>query len=140
MNSKHWETSYRRAITNIRMPSDLDDKVQQGIRGVKPIRPIRQPRQSNGLLSKAASGFSAVALAVVLLHPAQYIGATPGQPEPVSLPVAAKDPWQALRNAVEAGNYRELCAEWRRQQRAEVDEELPSDLAARARQHCRILP
>ncbi|MCK7597594.1 hypothetical protein M0G74_09980 [Microbulbifer sp. CAU 1566] len=151
MNSNHWESSYRRAAGRIHSPKPLDEKVLSGLKGIKPIKPSAAP--GNRLLSKVASGFSAVALAIVLLHPAQYIGAAPGQltpqdkasgldryrPKP-SLITPKTDAWHGLRTEVEAGNYIELCAQWRRVQRSSGSEQLPADLTAKARQHCRILP
>jgi len=153
MNSNHWELSYRRASGQLQAPTRLDEKVLSSARTIQPIRNGNSP--SGRLLSKVASGFSAIAIAIVLLHPAQYIGATPGQISPNNssrelgleryrkkpeAERATTDAWHALRTEVGAGNYMELCAQWRRQQRATDKEPLPADLASKARQHCRILP
>ncbi|WP_043317046.1 hypothetical protein [Microbulbifer sp. HZ11] len=155
--SKHWEVSYKRAIAEVRTPTALDEKVLERIRGVKALRPIRPPQKHSGLLSKAASSFSALAIVVVLLHPAQYIGAAPGQIVPESAQTGSRgleryrakpgtivdtksDRWHALRTEVDAGSYTQLCAQWRREQRSNTSDSLPADLASKARQHCRILP
>ncbi len=153
MKRNHWESSYRQARSQLRTPAPLETKILADIRAVKPIHPTA--RSSSRLLSRAASGFSAVAIAIVLLHPAQYIGAAPGQwtpqqsAEPAALeryrpkPVAIEkniDEWHSLRTEVKAGSYTELCAQWRRQQRGAATNTLPNDLASAARKHCRILP
>ncbi|MCQ3827822.1 hypothetical protein HXX02_00030 [Microbulbifer elongatus] len=157
MSSDHWETSYRRAVEELRAPAALDDKILAGIRGVKTLKPARSRRQSGGLLSKAASACSALAIVVVLLHPAQYIGAAPGgvalpegdhttprgleryRAKPATIKVNT-DPWHTLRTEVNAGSYMQLCAEWRRQKHSAAKASLPDDLVSKARQHCRILP
>ncbi|WP_299593740.1 hypothetical protein [uncultured Microbulbifer sp.] len=153
MNSNRWEPTYRRASGQLHTPAPLDEKVLSKARAVQPTRKFDGP--TGRLLSKAASGFSAIAIAIVLLHPAQYIGATPGQISPqnnsrelgleryrakMEQQQAKTDTWYNLRTEVNAGNYLSLCAQWRQQQRASGDKPLPSDLAAKARQHCRILP
>ena len=153
MNSNHWESSYRHASDQLQSPTPLDEKVLSSARAIKPTRAVND--RTGRILSKAASGFSAIAIAIVLLHPAQYIGATPGQVSPqnnsrelgleryrvkAAQQTLKTDAWHALRTEVSAGNYMELCAQWRRQQRAVGEEALPADLASKARQHCRILP
>ncbi|WOX05203.1 hypothetical protein [Microbulbifer pacificus] len=152
MNCNHWESSYRREREQLRTPTPLEKKILADIRAVKPIHPAG--RKTSRLLSRAASGFGAVAIAIVFLNPAQYIGAAPGQltppqnaetgldqksPQP-ALVQAKVDTWHALRTEVEAGNYVGLCAQWRRQQHSADTDILPKDLAAVARKHCRILP
>lgn len=153
MNSHQWELSYRRASAQLQVPAQLDEKVLSNARTVQPIR--KSGNQTGRFLSKVASGLSAIAIAIVLLHPAQYIGATPGQissqnnsrelgleryREKIVTQRVTADAWHGLRTEVHAGNYMELCAQWRRQQRSTSEEALPSDLASKARQHCRILP
>lgn len=153
MNRNQWESSYRRARDQLRTPAPLETKILADISAVKPIHTTDST--GNRLLSRAASGFTAIAIAVVLLHPAQYIGAAPGQltpqqsTEPGTLeryrPKPAvnqmvTDEWHTLRTEVKAGNYAALCAQWRRQQRASGTDALPNDLASEARKHCRILP
>ncbi|WP_226667664.1 hypothetical protein [Microbulbifer aggregans] len=144
-----WEKEYLSAVDGISAPGELDEKIFAQARKYKPVK------RENRMLSKAASGFSAVAIAVVLLHPAQYLGAlTPeyrspdkevSDPRirfrPKALEAQKKaDQWFNLRSEVEAGNYVSLCHQWRQEKRAGTEETLPSDLAAKARQHCRILP
>lgn len=153
MNRNLWESSYRRAREQLRTPKPLETKILADISAMKPIHPAN--RKANRLLSRAASGFSAVAIAIVLLHPAQYIGATPGQLSPrpggeasgleryrpkSAATQITTDSWHALRTEVKAGNYMELCAQWRRQQSAPGTDTLPNDLFTEARKHCRILP
>lgn len=153
MNSNHWESSYRQAVGQLQVPAPLDEKVLSSARAIKPTR--KESNQTGRLLSKVASGFSAVAVAIVLLHPAQYLGATPEQISPQNnsrelglerhrinrgKQALKTDAWHALRTEVSAGNYMQLCAQWRRQQRSVAEEALPADLAGKARQHCRILP
>lgn len=152
MKRDHWEQAYRRAREQLRTPEPLETKILAGMRAVKPIP--NSNRRTSRLLSRTASGFTAVAIAVVLLHPAQYLGATPDQRISPQISEAARgerfrqksvavkaatDSWQPLRIEVNAGNYMQLCAHWRRQQGAATTEVLPDDLAAEARKHCRIL-
>lgn len=144
-----WERQYRDAVAEITSPEILDDKILHQAREFKPIRP------ENRWLSKAASSCAAVAVVVLLIHPAQYLGAltpnthptTAAQGSPLSNWQqqrrdinAGADPWFDLRSQVNAGNYLALCQQWRRQQRGSIDEKLPRDLAAKAREHCRLLP
>lgn len=153
MNRNHWEHAYRRAREQLRTPEPLETKILADLRAIKPIQPAN--RKANRLLSRVASAFTAVAIAIVLLHPAQYIGATPGQLiprqggetgglerfRPKALATqTGMDTWHSLRIEVKAGNYMTLCAQWRRQQAAAATDVLPDDLAAEARKHCRILP
>lgn len=153
MYSNQWESSYRRAADKLHSPHSMDEKLLANARAIKPVRKINS--RNSRLLSKAASGFSAIAIVIALLHPAQYLGATPGQiapqgnnreqgleryrPKPGSLRATAGG-WHKLRAEVEAGSYIQLCAQWRRQQRSPAEEKLPADLQAKARQHCRLLP
>lgn len=153
MSRNQWESSYRRARDQLRTPAPLETKILADISAVKPIH--AKNTAGNRLLSRAASGFSVIAIAVVLLHPAQYIGAAPGQltprqsaepgtleryrPEPAASQIVT-DEWYTLRTEVKAGNYAGLCAQWRRQQRASGTDALPNDLTSEARKHCRILP
>ncbi|MFV8782068.1 hypothetical protein ACNKU7_06570 [Microbulbifer sp. SA54] len=144
-----WEKEYISAVNGISAPGELDEKIFAQARKYKPVK------RENRMLSKAASGFSAIAIAIVLLHPAQYLGAlTPDQSSQQGSSPAAQvrfepellaalevpDQWYNLRSELEAGNYVSLCHQWRQEQRANTDAALPSDLAAKARQHCRILP
>ncbi|WGL16547.1 hypothetical protein PVT68_17515 [Microbulbifer bruguierae] len=152
MNSKHWQNDYRRAINTIRSPALLDEKVLAGIGKIQPVR--AESAKGHRTLSKVASGFSAIAIAIVMLHPAQYIDAAQGQQAApaeekpgaeqykptLSLAPVNLDGWHILRAEVDAGNYVELCAQWRQQQRTTDVEPLPNDLKEQARGHCRILP
>ncbi len=140
-----WERHYRDAVAGITSPGSLDEKILQQARLFKP------PRGDNRWLSKAASGCAAIAVVVLLVHPAQYLGALtpnlrPAQQSPLTewqqknAPAKAMDPWFALRSQVQAGSYVELCSQWRRQQRDSVSDKLPRDLEDKARVHCRLLP
>lgn len=143
-----WERQYRDAAAKITSPGALDEKILQRARQFKPVK-----RDSNRVLSGVASGCTALAVVVLLIHPAQYLGAlTPGQHSTDSAgqtlndwqsrrsgSVAASDPWFALRSEVKAGNYLALCRHWRRQQRGNASEQLPRDLENKAREHCRLL-
>lgn len=153
MNCHDWESCYRREREKLRTPTPLEKKILADIRAVRPIDSAG--RKAARLLSRAASGFGAVAFAIVLLNPAQYIGAAPGQltppqntdanghdqirPQPAMIQTKA-DAWHALRTEVDTGNYVGLCAQWRRQQHSADTDPLPKELAATARKHCRILP
>lgn len=145
-----WEHRYRDAAAEITSPGALDEKILLRARQFKPVR-----RESNRVLSGVASSCATLAVIVLLIHPAQYLGAlTPSQrpadsaqasplmnwQQPGREPLAAADPWFALRSEVKAGNYRSLCQHWRRQQRGSTSEKLPRDLENEARDHCRILP
>ncbi|WP_346839415.1 hypothetical protein [Microbulbifer sp. SAOS-129_SWC] len=145
-----WENRYRDAVADIASPGALDEKILQQARQFKPRK------QDKRWLSRTASSFTAVAIVVLLVHPAQYLGAlTPklsGAADASSGPLAnwnpatakastpASDPWFELRSAVHAGNYLQLCQQWRKQQRGDRSERLPRDLETMAREHCRILP
>ncbi|WP_295799764.1 hypothetical protein [uncultured Microbulbifer sp.] len=144
-----WEKEYAAAAGNIVAPEALNQKVLTQARSYAPIK------TENRALSRAASGFSAIAIAVILLHPAQYLGALtlnnsgnnqnaedPAlkfHPESVASQ-AQMDQWFNLRSEVNAGSYIALCNQWRQQQRTSVSDALPSDLETQAREHCRILP
>jgi len=153
MNRQIWEQEYRTAADRLHTPNALDEKILSHAKSYAPIK------RQNRTLSKAASGFSALAVAIVLLHPAQYLGAlTPAQSGPdlfgqhtdtrSKLNPALRqqkqtlqpDRWHSLRTEVRAGNLVPLCAQWRRQQQGAADSDLPKDLTAKAEQHCRILP
>lgn len=140
-----WERQYRDAVAGITSPGSLDEKILQQARQFKP------PRRDNRWLSKAASGCAALAVIVLLVHPAQYLGALtpalrPAQQSPLTdwrqkhAPAKDVDPWFTLRSQVQAGSYIELCSQWRRQQRGSVSDRLPRDLEDKARLHCRLLP
>ncbi|SEA50263.1 hypothetical protein [Microbulbifer marinus] len=144
-----WERQYRDAVASITSPVTLDDKILLQARQFKPVR------SDNRWLSKAASSCAAIAVLVLLMHPAQYLGAlTPGlqstngaQQHPLrnwqhkpSQPAQGIDPWFELRSQVNAGSYIELCNQWRQQQRGSIREKLPRDLESKARAHCRLLP
>ncbi|MBY6188888.1 hypothetical protein KUV22_00450 [Microbulbifer agarilyticus] len=159
MNTNQWESSYQQAIDTIHVPSHLDEKVMEGLRNIRPEQQIRSAHGGASMLSKVGSGLGIVAVAIVLLHPAQYIGAepgqvTPGQAEKVKsaeeqlarkAPASAAipsvlDEWYHMRAEIQAGNYMSLCAQWRRQQGGDNNTRLPKDLATKAKQHCRLLP
>lgn len=144
-----WERQYRDAVAGITSPVALDEKILQQARQMKP------PLSENRWLSKAASSCAAVAILVLLMHPAQYLGAlTPGlqvandvQQNPlrgwqhkISPPTPATDPWFDLRSQVNAGSYIGLCSQWRKQQQGTTREKLPRDLENKALSHCRLLP
>lgn len=153
MNSDHWESVYRRSIRDIQSPALLDRKILDSAKAIKPLRPARPKR--NRLLLGVAPGFGAIAIAIALLQPAQYIGAAPGLADPqgsdaeggldryrpkASPAEIRTDRWHSLRTEVDAGNYMALCAHWRRTQRSSGGKTLPADLMSKARRHCRILP
>ncbi|AQQ67166.1 hypothetical protein Mag101_05590 [Microbulbifer agarilyticus] len=159
MNTNQWESSYQQAIEAIHVPSHLDEKVMDGLRNIKPAQKNRRPQGKASLLSKVGSGLGVLAVAIVLLHPAQYIGAEPGQVTPgqaervkpaegqLAQKAAAAatvqpvlDEWYHIREEVQAGNFMSLCAQWRRQQGGDNNTLLPKDLATKAKQHCRLLP
>ncbi|SHG00170.1 hypothetical protein SAMN04487965_3120 [Microbulbifer donghaiensis] len=144
-----WERQYRDAAAGLTSPAALDDKILQQAQQLKP------PLSENRWLSKAASSCAAVTVLVLLMHPAQYLGAlTPGlqpahgaQNNPLrnwqhkpSQPTPGNDPWFHLRSQVNAGSYIELCNQWRKQQQGSTSEKLPRDLESKARTHCRLLP
>lgn len=144
-----WEHQYRDAVAEITSPGSLDEKILQQARQFKPSR------QENRWLSKAAGSCAAVAVVVLLIHPAQYLGALTPATHPAGAAqtsplagwqyqrtdkITGSDPWFALRSEVEAGDYMTLCQQWRRQQRGASDEKVPRDLATKAREHCRLLP
>lgn len=143
-----WEHHYRDAVAEIVSPDCLDEKILQQARRYKP------PKKDHRWLSRAASSCAALAVVVLLAHPAQYLGAlTPnGHAVDTQSDHMAKwrrssdrllektDSWYALRSEVKAGNYVNLCNQWRRQQRSSALEKLPRDLEASARSHCRLLP
>ncbi|WP_237064272.1 hypothetical protein [Microbulbifer zhoushanensis] len=143
-----WESQYREAASQLASPENLDERILQQASQYKPA-----PSNSR-LASGAAGSFAAVAVLVLLIHPARYLGAlTPGgstgtgtdplenwqmqqkAPTPVE-----RDQWFALRGEVRAGNYVTLCEQWRKEQRGVLDARLPADLARKARRHCRLLP
>ncbi|WP_241292405.1 hypothetical protein [Microbulbifer celer] len=153
MNGKNWEQDFRRATDAIGSPDALDERIFSLARTYAPIK------KTSRITSKAASGLGALAIAVILLHPAQYLGAlTPAQAasdgfgssvssrerikrqvaQPRGMPAA--DKWHSLRAAIKAGNLAGLCAQWRRTQRGGSDEALPADLISKAQTHCRLLP
>ena len=151
MNSTRtpWEKEYAAATGHITAPETLDQKVFAHARSYKPIK------TESRTLSKAATGCSAIAIAILLLHPAQYLGAL--TPNPIGSSQGSEDPrlkyrpkpaatqtqsdqWFNLRSEVKAGNYVSLCNHWRQQERASNSDKLPADLESQARQHCRILP
>lgn len=153
MNGKNWEQDFRRATDAIGSPDALDERIFSLARTYAPIK------RTSRITSKAASGLGALAIAVILLHPAQYLGAlTPAQAasdgfgsnlssrerikRQVSTPrnIPAADKWHSLRAEIEAGNLAGLCAQWRRAQRGSSDDSLPADLVSKAKQHCRLLP
>jgi len=145
-----WESQYRSAVAEITSPGALDEKILQQASQFKPHK------LETRWLSRTASSFTAVAIIVLLVHPAQYLGAlTPklsGGQSAQSSPLAnwrpaaanpaptAADPWFELRSEVRAGNYLHLCQQWREQQRGNQSERLPRELESLARQHCRLLP
>ncbi|MFC6635175.1 hypothetical protein [Microbulbifer taiwanensis] len=118
-------------------------------------RQFKPTKVENPWQSRAAGSCVAVAVILLLVHPAQYLGAlTPGvhsangtQKNPLdgwhqSRPGSTQggDPWFNLRSQVEAGSYIELCSQWRSQQRGSASDKLPRNLENKARAHCRLLP
>lgn len=143
-----WEEEYKAAAYGMTAPNILDEEIFSRARSYKPIK------TESRTLSKAASGFTAVAVAIVLFHPAQYLGAltpdqlghsgTPADPQLKFQPQtpaaqARLDEWYNLRSESAAGNYLALCHQWRQQQNSTTIKKLPADLADEAQQHCRIL-
>ncbi|WP_237065937.1 hypothetical protein [Microbulbifer guangxiensis] len=145
------ERDYQLAAAVIQSPAALDEKILKRARSFKPTR------RNRPWVSRAASGFAAVAIAVLLIHPAQYLGALtpPGHATTPSAAVeetslanwqeyaeealAKADPWYELRQTVESGDHVALCSQWREQQRDISAEKLPRDLVREARSHCRLL-
>nr|WP_010133243.1 hypothetical protein [Microbulbifer agarilyticus] len=159
MNTNQWESSYQQAIDTIHVPSHLDEKVMDSLRNIQPEKKSRRVHGEASTFSKVSSGLGVLAVAIVLLHPAQYIGAEPGQITPgqaervqpaenqrvrkaavsaTSQPVL--DEWYHIRAEVQAGNFMSLCAQWRRLKGDDTSVRLPKDLATKAKQHCRLLP
>lgn len=141
-----WERQYRDAAAEITSPGALDDRILQQARQFKPIK-----QDNNRVLSGVASSCAALAIVILLIHPAQYLGALSpagsAQKSPLNGwqdrrqgPVAATDRWFSLRSEVKAGNYLGLCQQWRRQQRGTAGDRLPRDLEKEAQDHCRLLP
>ncbi|KUJ81662.1 hypothetical protein AWR36_014190 [Microbulbifer flavimaris] len=145
------ERDYQLAAAAMQSPHTLDERVLQQARS------FRATRQKYPWVSKAASGCAAFAIAVLLIHPAQYLGAlTPsGTSHPVTTSseikalaswqeyageaLARTDPWFELRQTVKTGDHVALCSHWREQKRGTTAEKLPADLAQEARRHCRVL-
>ncbi|MEX2963084.1 hypothetical protein [Microbulbifer sp. TYP-18] len=139
---REWEKQYRAAVGNTRSPTCLDDQIFRMARRYKPVR------QRNSWSTAAGNSIATMAVVAMLIHPAQYLGAlTPAPPpginsanRPWTGTEAVDHRWFALRSEVQAGNYIELCNQWRRQQRGSSENALPRDLEQKARLHCRILP
>lgn len=140
MNS--WEHEYREAVVEITSPATLDDRILQQARQFKPAKVKGNKRW----LSALASSCAAMAVLILLAHPAQYLGAlTPGPQLPdehLHKPAQARsaDHWYHLRIQVQTDSFEELCNQWRRQQRDSIAEKMPRDLERKARTHCRPLP
>lgn len=153
MIGQNWEKDFRVAVDVIGTTEAMDERILARARSYKPLK------QQSRVTSKAASGLAALAIAVILLHPAQYLGAlTPAQAASDGFASSTStrqrlkkqvvqgqktptvDKWHSLRTEINAGNLAGLCAQWRREQRNAGQDMLPSDLAAKAKQHCRILP
>lgn len=144
-----WERQYQQAVISISSPTSLDEQILKTACRFKPIK------QETRWVAHAGSGCTALAVLVLLIHPAQYLGALTPNQQPASgahnTPlsdwqqrgegtVRPGGSWFALRSQVQAGNYVELCNHWRRQQSGSIDQRLPRDLEEKAREHCRILP
>lgn len=147
----NWEHQYREEVSAFTSPQQLDTQVLQQARELQPKKDIGR------MLSKASLGCATIAAILMLVHPAQHLGAlTPGmtpdsenrqptleiaqwQPPEIE-PEPQIDPWQALRDQVTAGNFVALCQEWRGQQNTTGENSLPRELRRTAQKRCRILP
>lgn len=138
-----WERKYRESVAGITSPDILDEKILQRARQFKPHK--TEKRWASGV----ASGCTAIAIVILLAHPAQYLGAlTPtmqqesaaqnGGPH-TSSATGGMDPWYELRTRVQAGAYVELCNLWRQQVHGSSRQELPRDLEKQARERCRVI-
>ncbi|GAA5525638.1 hypothetical protein Maes01_02210 [Microbulbifer aestuariivivens] len=145
------ERNYRLAAVAIESPAALDEKVLQRARA------FSKPHKQKRWLSRAASGCAAIAIAVLLIHPTQYLRALTAPGKPASAATTAEyralaswqtsvqealhraGPWYELRTSVHSGDYQALCAYWREQQRGKAGKTLPADLAREANSHCRVL-
>ncbi|WP_020411365.1 hypothetical protein ACJJIG_14590 [Microbulbifer sp. SSSA007] len=146
----NWEHQYREEVSAFTSPQQLDTQVLQQAKRLQPKKDIGR------ILSRASLGCATIAAILMLVHPAQHLGAltprmTPENESPQpELEIARwqppqiesetqEDPWQALRNQVTAGNYIALCQEWRLQQRTTAEQPLPRELRKFAQKRCRIL-
>lgn len=143
-----WEENYRQAASIMVSPEALDERILQQARTFRP------PPGHSRIVSGTAGSFAAIAVLVLLIHPAQYLGAlTPGgaadarhdplndwqlkREKPITV---TRDPWVRLRSEIRSGNYVGLCEQWRKEQRGHAEKSLPRDLVKEARAHCRLLP
>ncbi|AWF80500.1 hypothetical protein BTJ40_06575 [Microbulbifer sp. A4B17] len=145
----NWENQYFKEAETLTSPQQLDDDLYKTAQAYKPKVNI------NHLLSRATVSCSVVTALLLLVHPAQHLGAFTHKAgpeeqhsyEPVlrdwketAAPIIPKpDPWLALRNQVNSGEYVALCHYWRAEQQSESEEPLPDELRKSAKRHCRIL-
>jgi hypothetical protein len=137
----NWECQYTKAAGGIFSPKTLDEKILQIARTYK------MPRKKREIRRKAIGGFAAVGILVLLIHPAQYLGARTPSVTQTSQPQIlvgeippTPNAWRWIRANVKAGDYTELCARWRQQRQGGANaDNFPRDLAAEARRHCRAL-
>ncbi|GAB2896280.1 hypothetical protein ACCI51_04675 [Microbulbifer echini] len=147
----NWEHQYREEVSAFTSPQQLDNEVLLQASGYQPKKDIAR------MLSGASLSCALVTALLMLIHPAQHLGArTPGmtsgselqlttqefsqwQPPPPE-PEAIPDPWQRLKDQVSAQNYAALCQEWRYQQKATEEQALPRELRKAAQKRCRLLP
>ncbi|WP_444905969.1 hypothetical protein [Microbulbifer sp. SSSA008] len=145
----NWENQYFKEAETLTSPQQLDDDLYKTAQTYKPKVNV------NHLLSRATVSCSLVTALLLLLHPAQHLGAFTHKAnsteqhlyepalrdwkETVMAVTPAPDPWLALRNQVNSGEYVALCHYWRAEQQDGSEESLPDELRKSAKRHCRIL-
>ncbi|WP_444930238.1 hypothetical protein ACJJIF_21200 [Microbulbifer sp. SSSA002] len=144
----NWENQYFEEAKKLTSPQQLDEAIFKEAQGYKPRINF------NRLLSRATVSCSVVTAILLLIHPAQHLGALTHKSssaeilyEPalrdwkdIAESAALKpDPWLQLRSQVDRGEYLALCHYWRAEQQAESETPLPDTLRKSAKRHCRIL-
>lgn len=147
----NWERQYHEEVSALASPQQLDVQILQQAKHYQHKKDIGR------LLSKVSLSGTVTAALLLLVHPAQLLGAlapgripegevqisNPTKPQwqaPILPTVPKEDPWVSLHSQVAAGNYIALCSEWRKRRKASADAPLPRELRRRAQKHCRILP
>ncbi|MCO1335586.1 hypothetical protein MO867_14700 [Microbulbifer sp. OS29] len=145
----NWEHQYYKEAEALASPPQLDDEVFKTAQTYKPKANL------NHLVSRATVSCSVVIAILLLVHPAQYLGALTHQVsasdlmhEPVlrdwkdtaAPSIPKEDPWLKLRNQIHEGEYVALCHYWRAEQKSVDSNPLPQELRKSAKRHCRILP
>ncbi|WP_444888413.1 hypothetical protein [Microbulbifer sp. JMSA008] len=147
----NWEHQYREEASAFTSPQQLDSGILLQAKGYQPKKDIGR------ILSGASLSCALVTAFLMLVHPAQHLGArTPAMTQnheiqlttqeiaqwqpPRPEPEVKEDPWRTLRSQVSAENYVALCQEWRQQQNNIAEPVLPRELRKAAQKRCRILP